>query len=215
MKTLIHQIDRKWMVAPFSKFYCKIWDGFSLTQDKVFSERFYFNVNKKSIGSSKTICFYVIFNENFRVFTTLALKQMTEKRKPFSKNWSTATGILKPKYSYTKLPCQRPMLREIIILFNLYLFSEKKWNLQNLITFMIYKNYVSIFNWKTKNKKCKSVFSEQIRGRNHMIHVLICWYRHTNYICKLVRTTGYIFSEFNEVSFCFHMFLEWIRNMST
>ena len=181
--------------------------AFSLTQDKAFSERFYFNVNKKSIGSSKTICFYVIFNENFCVFTILALKQMTEKRKPFSKNWSFATGILKSKYSYTKLPCQRPMLRQI--------FSEKKWNLQNLITFMIYKNYISIFNWKTKNKKCKSVFSEQIRGRNHIIHVLICWYRHTNYICKLVRTTGYIFSEFNEVSFCFHMFLEWIRNMST
>ena len=28
LKNMIHQIDRKWMVAPFSKFYCKIWIAF-------------------------------------------------------------------------------------------------------------------------------------------------------------------------------------------
>ena len=35
--------------------------------------------------------------EIFYVFTALTLKQISEKGKPFSKTWSTATGVLKPQ----------------------------------------------------------------------------------------------------------------------
>ena len=37
------QIDRKWAVAPFSRFYGKIRVGFVLTQESAISKRFHFN----------------------------------------------------------------------------------------------------------------------------------------------------------------------------
>ena len=82
---------------------------------------------------------------------------------------------------------------------------------------MIYKNYIYIFNWKTKSKKVKTIFSERTKSE-----VVIIWFtylfvdidtqiRFVNWSEPLV----YIFSEFNEVSFCFHIFWEWIPNMRT
>ena len=49
---LIHQTDRKWTVAPFSKFYGRIWVGFCLTTGK----RFFHSKDKEhSITSFITV----------------------------------------------------------------------------------------------------------------------------------------------------------------
>ena len=48
LKNVIHQIDKKWTVTSFSKFYGKTWVGFCLN-----SRRFNFKANRKGIGSSK------------------------------------------------------------------------------------------------------------------------------------------------------------------
>ena len=67
---------------------------------------------------------------------------------------------------------------------------------------MIYENYICIFNWKTKNKKRKTNFSERIKSE-----VVIMWFTYSfgnidsqitfvNWSEQLV----YMFSKFNEVS---------------
>ena len=54
-KKFIHQIDREWkMVAPLSKFYGKIWGGFSLNTGKHFFLEVLFYQRKK-VGSSKKL----------------------------------------------------------------------------------------------------------------------------------------------------------------
>ena len=82
---------------------------------------------------------------------------------------------------------------------------------------MIYKNYIHIFNWKTKNKKCKTAYSERIKYEV----VIICFtYLFVNIATQITFVNWseplvYIFFEFNEVSFYFHMFRDWISNMRT
>ena len=71
------------MVAPFSRFYGKIWVGLCLnTEKRFFSEVSYFTVSRKSIDFSKngtkdfqnsppfkrSTCFYVAINGNFERF---------------------------------------------------------------------------------------------------------------------------------------------------
>ena len=55
MKNVIHQIDSKneWLLLPVS-FTAKFMLVFVLSLENTFSERFHFNANRKSIGSSKT-----------------------------------------------------------------------------------------------------------------------------------------------------------------
>ena len=81
---LIHQIERKLAIAPFSNFYDKIWFGFCLYTWKPFSSEisFHFKTNRKSIGSSKngtrdfqnspplerSACFYPTITGNFERF---------------------------------------------------------------------------------------------------------------------------------------------------
>ena len=99
------------------------------------------------------------------------------------------------------------------VLFNLSLFSDKKWNLQKLITTMIYKNYIYIFNWKTKTKKCKISFRERIKSK-----VVTIWFTYlfVNIDTQIKidiwsKPLVYILSEFIEVSFWFYVLWEWIQ----
>ena len=80
LKNVIHQIDSKngWLLLSAS-FTAKFGLVFVLTQKKAFSQRFHFQYNRKSIGSSKKLyqvfqnsppfkrsaCFYVTISENF------------------------------------------------------------------------------------------------------------------------------------------------------
>ena len=50
MRKVIHQIDKKWLVAPLSTFYTKIWVSFCINKSFY---RFYFKNNRKSIDFSK------------------------------------------------------------------------------------------------------------------------------------------------------------------
>ena len=56
---------------------------------------------------------------NYWKFWTFSMLQnkFSEKRKPFSKNWSSIYSlkvlILKTHHFYTKLPCQKPLLRQV------------------------------------------------------------------------------------------------------
>ena len=51
------------------------------------------------------------------VFSTLPLKNFSEKCKPYWKNWSTVFLLkvlrLKKQHFHTKLLCQKPVLRQI------------------------------------------------------------------------------------------------------
>ena len=83
LKTVIHQIDskNKWLLLAAS-FTAKYGLVFVLTLENVFSNRFHFNADRKSIGSSKngtmdfqnsppferSACFYVIISESFKRF---------------------------------------------------------------------------------------------------------------------------------------------------
>ena len=53
--TKISQAENKWLLISAS-FTVKFEMIFSLTQQNTFSERFHFNINRKSIGSSKKRC---------------------------------------------------------------------------------------------------------------------------------------------------------------
>ena len=82
LKMVIHQLRRKWTVAPFSKFYDKNLVEFVLTQENIFSERVYFQNNRKSVSllTSRTrdlqdslpfersTCFYQTSTVNFECF---------------------------------------------------------------------------------------------------------------------------------------------------
>ena len=52
---MIHQIDRKWTVAPSTNFYRKIWFGFCPNTGKRFVSEVHFKANGKSVGSSKKV----------------------------------------------------------------------------------------------------------------------------------------------------------------
>ena len=125
-----YQIDRKWTVAHFRKFYNKIWVVFF--QEKAFC-RFYFQAKRTSIGSFKNgtrdfqksplferpTCFYVVMTENFERFQYFNFETSFQKNKNLGlrKNWSTDFLLnvlrLKTQHFHTNLPCQKPMLRQI------------------------------------------------------------------------------------------------------
>ena len=100
----------------------------------------------------------MIFVENFPSFQYFSFEKNYRKTKTFSKNWSAeiATFLYKTTMSEANV--------ETIIYFI--------WSV-----FMIWKNCIYISYWKTKDKKCKNVFSEQIWGRHHMMYLLIQTYK--------------------------------------
>ena len=53
LKKVIHQTDRKWTIAPLSKFYAKLEFAFVLTHKNAFSQRFHLKANRRCIASSK------------------------------------------------------------------------------------------------------------------------------------------------------------------
>ena len=107
------------MVAPFSTL-----------NENLFSQRFHFKTNRKNKSSSTTAfqnspifqklaCFYVTIKGNFQRFQYFNFETnfLETKRKPFSKNWSTAFKLkvltLKTQHFDRKLPCQKRMLRQM------------------------------------------------------------------------------------------------------
>ena len=91
------------MVAPFSRFYGKIWVGFSLNTGKCI----YFKINRKSIGSSKkcirnyfqnsyplekSACFYVAIAENFECFQCFNFKLSRQNPMLRQVEWGVQNG---------------------------------------------------------------------------------------------------------------------------
>ena len=74
LKKVIHQIDRKCTVTPFSKFYGEIWVAFCLNTTKCFFLEVFFKVlsctrdfqNKPPF--ERSACFYVTITGNFACF---------------------------------------------------------------------------------------------------------------------------------------------------
>ena len=66
------------MVAPFSKFYNKIWVGFCLNTGK----RFFVELSLKA-NERASACFYVTISGNFERLQYLTLKQTIWKIKTF------------------------------------------------------------------------------------------------------------------------------------
>ena len=60
------------MVAPFSKFYGKIWVGFCLNTGKRFFRGFHFKANRRSIAYSKKQDYNLGQNKSCRLFYFLA-----------------------------------------------------------------------------------------------------------------------------------------------
>ena len=105
---------------------------FVSTQENVFSQRIHFKANRKSIGFLKSsiryfqnssllerlACLHVKITANFDRFqyfnftTDLPYNDFF-----FSKNWSTIIYLkvlrLKKPHFHAKLPCQKPMLKQI------------------------------------------------------------------------------------------------------
>ena len=117
------------MIVPFSKFYGKVW---LLILENAFSQRFHFKANGKSIGSSKkqyqgfskesSVCNTGMFLcDNQQKFWTFLYfkfeKDFLEKENLFSRHWSTVFQLkalrLKTYHFHTKLPYQKPILRQI------------------------------------------------------------------------------------------------------
>ena len=114
LKKVIYQIDTKWTVAPFSKFYDKTWVVFSLNIGERFflrgfiltpTERAYIGSSKKwhyrdfqnSFPFEGSACFCVTVTENFEnVFNALTWKQSFWKNKNVSQN--TLVQFLSWKY---------------------------------------------------------------------------------------------------------------------
>ena len=105
----------------------------------------------------------------------------------------------------------------MLFFFNLYLFSDKKIKSKKANYNYDICSYTYIFIWKAKNKIYKTVFSKRIKSEDVIISFT---YLFVNIDTEITFASSskpmvYIFSEFIEVSFCFHMFWGWISNMRT
>ena len=91
-KKVIHQIDsKKWIVAPFSKFYGRIWVGFCLNT----GNNFFLEVLRSTKNGTRdfqnghpfkrSTFFYLTISGNFERFQHLTLKQILWKTKTFFK----------------------------------------------------------------------------------------------------------------------------------
>ena len=111
------------MVVPFSKFYCKIWVSFCLNTGKRFFLEFSFSSQQK-----EHMFFYKavlgIFKVTLRLrdrhvfmWRSVKILEIFNSLNHFSKNWSTAFQLnalrLKRYHFNTKVPYQKPMLRQI------------------------------------------------------------------------------------------------------
>ena len=71
----------------------------------------------KSSPFERSACFYVAINGNFARFWYFNFETFSKKWKRFSKKWSTVFWLkalrLKTHHFHTKLPYQKPMLRQI------------------------------------------------------------------------------------------------------
>ena len=107
------------MVAPFRMCCGKIWGGFCLNTENVFSQRFHLKPNRKSIDSSKngtrdfknspllkiSACFYVTTRANFERFQYfLTLKQIFWKTKTFFKKLEYCFLVVSTKIENASLP---------------------------------------------------------------------------------------------------------------
>ena len=126
---MIHQINRKWTVgsyASWNKFYGKMSVVFVSTQ------RFYFKTNRKTLVSSKKRYWKLLkwpsvlkdrrifmwqLQKILNIFTALALKQVFWKTKSFYEklecHFLVEISTIENDIFHTKLPCQKPMLRQI------------------------------------------------------------------------------------------------------
>ena len=116
-KCLKKQIGRKWMVAPFSTFYCKIKIkvGFCLNTRKCLKNgtRGFHN----SPQFERSTCFYMSIKGNFERFQYFNFEWTFWKTKIFSKKLEQNFLVESTKFEnaafHTKLPCEKPILRQI------------------------------------------------------------------------------------------------------
>ena len=130
----------------FQQFYCKIWVSFCLnTGKRGFSQRFYFQEKRKSLGFSKdctmdfqnsplferSACFYVVISENFEHFQYFNFDTDFLEHEIFFQqtNFQLNALRLKGHHFHTKLTYQKPMLRQI------EWYITTKWAYQRGLTF--------------------------------------------------------------------------------
>ena len=106
---------------------------FVLIQENVFSQRFYFKANRKTLCYSekwyqgflkqhspfqRSTCFYATITGDFERFQHLNFEtSFLKKLKFFLKNWITVLQFrvlrITAQHFHTKLPCQKPMLKQV------------------------------------------------------------------------------------------------------
>ena len=129
----MHQIGSKneWLLLPAS-FKAKFGLAFVLTLESAFLSGFILKPTERaqvllksgtrdfqnSLPFERSACFYMTIAENFKRFQYFDFEtDFPENENLFSKNWSIVFQLkavrLKMHYFHTKVPYQRPMLRQI------------------------------------------------------------------------------------------------------